>query len=106
MNQVESRVIAIEGIEDAARNASLFSANMLDSNLTESSTDPSTTVSGSAADGSSITPNMTVIGTMVKTVLTMQNITDASQPAQIDHAYYIYLWALGILGCIVLTTTR
>lgn len=49
-------------------------------------------------------PNMTVIDTMVKTVLTMQNITSVYEP--INHDYYIYIWAIAILGCIILTTGR
>ncbi|KAL4705012.1 hypothetical protein ACJJTC_009800 [Scirpophaga incertulas] len=48
--------------------------------------------------------NMTVIDTLVKTVITMQSITTPA--GQIDHPYYIYIWTIGIIGCIVLTTFR
>ncbi|CAH2068608.1 unnamed protein product, partial [Iphiclides podalirius] len=52
----------------------------------------------------SINPNLTVIGTMVKTALTMQNITTTEE--YVEHSYYIYIWAIAILGCILLTTER
>lgn len=50
-------------------------------------------------------PNLTVIGTIVKTALTMQNLT-TTEDHNINHPYYIYIWAIGILGCILLTTGR
>ncbi|CAK1599826.1 unnamed protein product [Parnassius mnemosyne] len=49
-------------------------------------------------------PNLTIIGTMVKTALTIQNITSGEEPLQ--HSYYIYIWATAILVSILLTTER
>lgn len=47
----------------------------------------------------------TVIGTMVKTALALQNVTTTDE-TNINHPFYIYIWAIGILGCIILTTGR
>ncbi|CAG5018055.1 unnamed protein product [Parnassius apollo] len=49
-------------------------------------------------------PNLTVIGTMVKTAITIQNITVGEEP--FEHSYYIYIWTIAILGCILLTIER
>ncbi|VVC94182.1 unnamed protein product [Leptidea sinapis] len=46
-------------------------------------------------------PNLTVIGTMVKTALTM---VEHEEP--LDHIFYIYVWAAAILGCMIFTTGR
>lgn len=47
--------------------------------------------------------NSTVIGTIVKTVFTMQSIAGLGTDY---HSYYIYIWTIGIVGCIIFTTGR
>lgn len=47
--------------------------------------------------------NSTVIGTLVKTAFTMQSIAG---PGLDFHSYYIYIWAIGIIGCVLFTTWR
>ncbi|XP_013166628.1 PREDICTED: multidrug resistance-associated protein 4-like [Papilio xuthus] len=54
---------------------------------------------------STTNPNHTIIGTMLKTAVTMQNITLTEQQP-LDNNFYIYIWAAAILGCIILTTER
>ncbi|CAH4030805.1 unnamed protein product [Pieris brassicae] len=47
--------------------------------------------------------NHTIIGTILKTGVVMQEIAE-EEP--FDHTFYIYLWAIAILGCILFTTGR
>lgn len=53
-------------------------------------------------------PKPTIVGTMLTTALTMQNITlnEVSLLEKYNHPFYIYIWAIAILGCILLTTGR
>lgn len=53
-----------------------------------------------------IAPNLTIVGTMLRTAITMQNITETESQEQFSHPFYIYIWAIAILGCILLTTGR
>lgn len=92
MNDVETK----HNLNKDKLNDTLFN-KLGDSNFT-------TEIPTTLAPLSTELPNMTVIGTMVKTVLAMQNITSPYEP--LNHDYYIYIWAIGILGCIVLTTGR
>ncbi|CAG4922635.1 unnamed protein product [Colias eurytheme] len=82
------------------------SPNSTDVNDTLSVLDVTTDASLLVAPESTTTmnPNLTVIGTMMKTAITMQNITSHDQP--FDHSYYIYVWAAAIVGCILFTTGR
>ncbi|CAG9783009.1 unnamed protein product [Diatraea saccharalis] len=48
--------------------------------------------------------NMTVIGTILKTAKTIQEFVPYGE--YIDDSYYIYIWAITIVGCILLTTWR
>lgn len=106
MNTVENRVIARERMENASNVAMLTSNFTTAPNLTaEFLLDPTESVS-EAYNDSGLLPNSTVIGTILRTGLTMQNLTSASPSDEIDHPYYIYLWGLGILGCMVFTTER
>ncbi|XP_068628985.1 ATP-binding cassette subfamily C member 4-like [Battus philenor] len=57
------------------------------------------------ASDSTVNANVSVIGTMMKTALAMQNLTSIEED-EMDHSFYIYIWAVTILGCIVLTTER
>lgn len=98
MNTVEDRV-------------KVLGLNEETSNLTRSSniTDELTTVLPETTldVNSSLTePNMTVIGTMVKTALAITNLTRLGDDGEIDHPYFIYIWGVFIFGCIVLTTGR
>ncbi|XP_014360452.2 ATP-binding cassette sub-family C member 4 [Papilio machaon] len=54
---------------------------------------------------STTNPNHTIIGTMLKTAVTMQNIT-LTDLEPFDNNFYIYIWAAAIFGCIILTTER
>ncbi|KAI5634784.1 ABC transporter transmembrane region domain-containing protein [Phthorimaea operculella] len=45
--------------------------------------------------------NHTIIGTMIKTALTLEDIAPIR-----DYSFYVYIWAIAIFGCIVLTTGR
>lgn len=83
MNQVERR-----HLNEPILNIANSSDNM------SNTTDPLDT---------SIRPNHTVIGTILKTGVVMQNI---AQEEPIDHDFYIYVWALAIVGCILFTTGR
>ncbi|CAG9575824.1 unnamed protein product [Danaus chrysippus] len=51
----------------------------------------------------SSTTNLSVIGTIVKTALTIQDIV-SEEP--VHHLFFIYIWGAAILGCILLTTGR
>ncbi|XP_041973671.1 ATP-binding cassette sub-family C member 4-like [Aricia agestis] len=50
-----------------------------------------------------ITPNSTVIGTIVKTALTAISLGNSDS---VEHPFYIIVWGILIFGCILLTTTR
>lgn len=56
-------------------------------------------------DSAAFPPNLTVIGTIMKTAMAIQNATETERE-NVNHSYYIYIWAIGILGCIILTTAR
>lgn len=57
-------------------------------------------VTGIENETSTLKP--TVIRLVLDTGLALQR----AAADRIDHPFYIYIWALGILGCIVLTTGR
>lgn len=70
--------------------------------LTEYTTEESTlNVTDSMSNFTTMAPNLTVIGTMLKTIMKVTEIDD-----YFDNDYYIYIWAIAIFGCIVLTTWR
>ncbi|KAG7304444.1 hypothetical protein JYU34_011386 [Plutella xylostella] len=98
MNTVEDRV-KILGLNEETSN---FTRS---SNITDELTTvlPETTLD---VNSSLTEPNMTVIGTMVKTALAMTNLTRLGNDGEIDHPYFIYIWGVFIFGCIVLTTGR
>lgn len=100
MNDVETKYI----LEKDQLNATPFN-NLSNSSGSNDTSGNSTTVLPTTLPPSSTElPNMTVIDTMVKTALAMQNITATYEP--LNHEYYIYIWAIAILGCILLTTGR
>ncbi|CAG5018046.1 unnamed protein product [Parnassius apollo] len=102
MNDVETKYLRFE---DEKFNANYTSTNN-DTNVFNETTEP-LMLDDATADPTSPTtmnPNLTVIGTMVKAALTIQNITVGEEP--FEHSYYIYIWASAILGCILLTTER
>ncbi|XP_021186907.3 ATP-binding cassette sub-family C member 4 [Helicoverpa armigera] len=100
MNDVETRhIVTKEHLNETAFNSLLNGNFTSDSNDTGAlTTELPTTVPPA------VVANVTVIDTMVKTVLAMQNITSTYEP--LNHEYYIYIWAIAILGCILLTTGR
>lgn len=51
-------------------------------------------------------PNLNIVGTMLRTAGTMHNITETVTREEFCHSFYIYIWAIAILGCILLTTAR
>lgn len=52
--------------------------------------------------------NHTIIGTMLQTAKTLQNMTNGTtvDTTQFNNNYYIYIWTIGIIACIILTTER
>ncbi|PZC86949.1 hypothetical protein B5X24_HaOG200304 [Helicoverpa armigera] len=100
MNDVETRhIVTKEHLNETAFNSLLNGNFTSDGNDTGAlTTELPTTVPPA------VVANVTVIDTMVKTVLAMQNITSTYEP--LNHEYYIYIWAIAILGCILLTTGR
>lgn len=46
--------------------------------------------------------NHTVLDTMLSAVQRVQN----SIYPNMDHSYYIYIWTIGIIGCVLLTLWR
>ncbi|XP_041973565.1 ATP-binding cassette subfamily C member 4-like isoform X1 [Aricia agestis] len=62
----------------------------------------SATNSSTDSDNNSIA-NLTVIGTIVKTAITLEDISNVNK---FDHFYYIYIWSAALLGCIILTSER
>lgn len=68
--------------------------------LTSTFTEPAV-----ATDSPSTTmnPNLTIIGTILKTGVAIQDLTSQHE---FDHSFYIYIWAASILGCILFTTGR
>ncbi|CAG5018016.1 unnamed protein product [Parnassius apollo] len=102
MNDVEAKHLRFE---DEKFNANYMSTNN-DTNVFNETTEP-LMLDDATADPTSPTtmnPNLTVIGTMVKAALTIQNITVGEEP--LEHSYYIYIWAIAIFGCILFTTER
>ncbi|KAJ0181195.1 hypothetical protein K1T71_003280 [Dendrolimus kikuchii] len=94
MNVVEARHIKLD---EELNNLTRLSNDLNDTTEIPLTTlEPMTTV---------IPGKETVIGTMVKTALTLQNVTTTDE-TNINHPFYIYIWAIGILGCIILTTGR
>lgn len=63
-------------------------------------TDYTTDVTDTGNETSTLKP--TVIRLVLDTALALQK----AAADRIDHPFYIYIWTLGILGCIVLTTVR
>ncbi|XP_050359927.1 ATP-binding cassette sub-family C member 4-like [Nymphalis io] len=103
MNDVELRRAKYDLMEDIASgdsnstsNSSLSYDDILETNVTSPLDNLVST--------STMNPNLTVIGTMMKTAITIQNIALNEEP--FDHSFYIYIWAIAILGCIILTTGR
>ncbi|XP_075982862.1 ATP-binding cassette subfamily C member 4-like [Anticarsia gemmatalis] len=77
------------------------------SNDTSSSNTTETLLSENVPS-TTIAPNLTVVGTILKTAMAIQNLTTEETASQelYNHPYYIYIWAIAILGCILLTTGR
>ncbi|XP_047031198.1 ATP-binding cassette subfamily C member 4-like [Helicoverpa zea] len=100
MNDVETRhIVTKEHLNETAFNS------LLNSNFTSEGNDTGAlTTELPTTVPPAVLSNVTVIDTMVKTVLAMQNITSTYEP--LNHEYYIYIWAIAILGCILLTTGR
>ncbi|XP_032517438.2 ATP-binding cassette sub-family C member 4-like [Danaus plexippus] len=80
-----------------------YSAKLLASELTNASDSVQNATLATEAPLYSSTGNLSVIGTIVKTALTMQDIV-TEEP--VHHMFYIYIWGAAILGCILLTTGR
>lgn len=80
-----------------------YSAKLLASELTNASDSVPNATLATEAPLYSSTGNLSVIGTIVKTALTMQDIV-TEEP--VHHMFYIYIWGAAILGCILLTTGR
>ncbi|CAK1548541.1 unnamed protein product [Leptosia nina] len=96
MNQVEAR---------HAREASLMTNDLDFLNSTKANdTGLSTTIASTSVPDTTMNPNLTIIGTILKTGVAIQNITTHEET--FDHSFYIYIWALAILGCILFTTGR
>ncbi|KAJ8734792.1 hypothetical protein PYW08_014042 [Mythimna loreyi] len=100
MNDVETKYI----LEKEQLNATLFNSLTNSAGDNNTSANFTTELPTTLLPSSTELPDKTVIDTMVKTVLTMQNITSTYEP--LNHEYYIYIWAIAILGCILLTTGR
>ncbi|CAH2099903.1 unnamed protein product [Euphydryas editha] len=101
MNTVEDN-IARKALRENITNSSLPSNRSLANDVLNTFNDTSSL--DNLASTSTMNPNLTVIGTMVKTAFAMKNIT--SNEEQVDHSMYIYVWAIAIFGCILLTTGR
>lgn len=101
MNDVEKKH-AVNELESLRLN-SLADGNF--SNVANETSDiASTIITNLTAPTSTITPNLTVIGTMMKTAFAIQNITTGYE--EYNHEFYIYIWGIAIFACIVLTTGR
>ncbi|KAL0850163.1 hypothetical protein ABMA28_012038 [Loxostege sticticalis] len=90
----------------AASRSKELSGNLTSSNYTNSFNDTefeTTSFTTETPETTTDGRNLTVLDTLVKTAVTIQSIVT---PADIDHSYYIYIWTLGIVGCILLTTWR
>ncbi|KAG7304443.1 ABCC5 [Plutella xylostella] len=99
MNSVESNVHLNE--------PKLLSEDPFVNNTTlETTTDLAETTLSIDANSSLTEPNMTVIGTMVKTALVMTNMTKLGDDDYVDTTFYIYIWGALILASIVLTSGR
>lgn len=101
MNDVEKKH-AINEMESLRLN-SLANGNFSNDG-NETTTIASTIITNITTPTSTIAPNLTVIGTMMKTAFAMQNITTGYE--EYNHEFYIYIWGIAILGCIILTTGR
>lgn len=77
-------------------------------NATDAIINNATELPLSDATVTTMAPNLTVVGTMLKTTIVMQNLTANETESQemYNHPFYIYIWAIAILGCILLTTGR
>lgn len=103
MNNVEAR-----HLENTSRSLNITENgnNTLDDGF-ENGTHPFENVTLPTEDMmTTIAPNLTIVGTMLRTAITMQNITETESQEQFSHPFYIYIWAIAILGCILLTTGR
>lgn len=99
MNSVESNVHLHE--------PKLLSEDPFVNNTTlETTTDLAETTLSIDTNSSLTEPNMTVIGTMVKTALVMTNMTKLGDDDYVDTTFYIYIWGALILASIVLTSGR
>ncbi|CAK1599824.1 unnamed protein product [Parnassius mnemosyne] len=102
MNDVDAKHLRLEDEKFNANYASTNNETNVFKEITESLImDDKTT---NPISPTTMNPNLTVIGTMVKTALTIQNITSGEEP--FEHSYYIYIWTIAILGCILLTIER
>jgi hypothetical protein len=101
MNEVESNRFT-EAVPRYSEN--ITSLNSTDSfNNTDSDVIATTELVTTNPDLTAI-DNLTVIDTMLKTAITMENMKIPSE--EVDHPYYIYIWTIGIVGCIIFTTWR
>ncbi|KAG6439763.1 hypothetical protein O3G_MSEX001059 [Manduca sexta] len=98
MNDVEARYD--KGDMPELNETGILSANL--TNFNEASEVGNMTT---FAPTTAIAPNLTVIGTMMKTAIAMTNVT-ATELENVNHDYYIYIWAILILSCVVFTTGR
>ncbi|CAH0722547.1 unnamed protein product, partial [Brenthis ino] len=105
MNTIEDRNIKMYALLKTANNDLDFT---LANNV--SATDNETVTDAPAIENlvaTTISSNLSVIGTMLKTALTVKNLTMTEEIYEpINHEYYIYIWAAAIFGCIILTTGR
>ncbi|CAH2099893.1 unnamed protein product [Euphydryas editha] len=101
MNDVEDN-IARRALRENITNSSLPSNRSLANDVLNTFNDTSSL--DNLASASTMKQNLTVIDTMMKTAFEMKNIT--SNEEQFDHTMYVYVWAIAIFGCILLTTTR
>ncbi|XP_028175944.1 probable multidrug resistance-associated protein lethal(2)03659 [Ostrinia furnacalis] len=95
MNDIELQYTTAAAREELANLTNLNNTNSYnDTEFTSVTTEtPLTTTDGR---------NLTVLDTMVKTALTIQSIAAPN----VDHSWYIYIWTVGIIGCVLLTTWR
>lgn len=108
MNDVE----AIHSYKENQVNQSRYMNNTDRVNFTTSELNTTTTTENirTAIDenitdtitSTAVFPNLTVIGTMMKTALTLSDV----EINVFNHSFYIYIWVAALVGCTVLTTFR
>lgn len=112
MNSVEDNVSRLKERENTGNLSLIGNSSLSNNSLSNGSlsndevldTLNSTSSLGSLVSSTTMNPNLTVIGTMVKTAMAMNNMT--SNEAPFDHSIYMYVWATGILSCVIFTTGR